>query len=272
MKNNIIPFQFRQAAIRVIQDENGEPFFVAKDVAKALGYSNTSKAINTHCKGVTTCPTETGGQVRHILIIPERDVYRLIMRSKLPAAEKFEEWVVSEVLPSIRKHGGYMTPEKVEEAILNPDTLIKLATALKDEQLKRREAEKRIEQDRPKVVFAESVEVAETTILIGELAKLVKQSTGYDVGQRRMFEWMRENGYLHKSGSSYNLPTQRSMNLGVFMIKEGTISRSDGTHITRTTKVTGKGQLYFVKKFHELMKARRTSAGRMDRPQGECRA
>jgi len=268
---DIIPFQFRQADIRVIQDENGEPYFIAKDVATVLGYSNPLKAIRDHCKGVNETVTPSNGGTQTVKIIPERDVYRLIMRSKLPAAEKFEEWVVSEVLPSIRKHGGYMTPEKVEEAILNPDTLIKLATALKDEQLKRKRAEKRIEQDRPKVVFAESVEVAETTILIGELAKLVKQSTGYDVGQRRMFEWMRENGYLHKAGSSYNLPTQRSMNLGVFVIKEGTISRSDGTHITRTTKVTGKGQLYFVKKFHQLMNARRASAGRMNCHGGECR-
>ncbi|WP_211233836.1 phage antirepressor KilAC domain-containing protein [Maridesulfovibrio bastinii] len=240
---------------------DGELYFAGKDVATSLGYKNTADAIGKHCKASTTIAKRDGG---FLTIIPERDVYRLIMRSKLPAAEKFEEWVVGEVLPSIRKHNAYMTPDKLEEVLLNPDILIQLATSLKDEQERRRNAEMKIEADRLKVVFAESIEVSETTILIGELAKLIKQSTQYDIGQKRLFAWMRKNGYLIKGGSEYNMPTQLSMNLGLFVIKEGTRAGTKGTHITKTTKVTGKGQLYFIKKFHDKMNAKRNAASSLE--------
>jgi len=217
--------------------------------------------------------TETVG--RGLLIIPESDVYRLIMRSRLPEAERFEEWVVGEVLPSIRKHGGYLTPEKLEETLLNPDTLIKLATNLKDEQEKRFAAEAvaeaanaQIEADRPKVLFAESIETSVDTILVGDLAKLIQQATGYQIGQRRLFAWMREECFLHKAGSNYNLPTQRSMNLKVFVVKETTHTTPNGTRITRTPKVTGKGQTYFINKFAQIQQDRMTQAAMMQFPQG----
>lgn len=246
---NAVTRMFEDHPIRTLTKDNGHLWFIAKDVAEVLGYSNTSKAVNQHCKAVSTCPNEMGGQVRHLQIIPERDVYRLIMRSKLPAAVKFEEWVTGEVLPSIRKHGGYLTPVKLEEALLSPDTIIRLATDLKREQEQRKEAESRIQLNRPKVVFAESLEVSNDTILVGELAKLIKQSTGKEIGQRRFFKWLRENGYLHKRGSDRNMPTQRSMELGIFVIKEGIRIGAKGSHITKTPKVTGKGQVYFITKF-----------------------
>lgn len=265
---SVVTFSFESQDLRTITID-GEPHFVAKDVAEALGYARPDQAIAKHCKAVLTSPLDSGGQVRHMKIIPERDVYRLIMRSKLPAAEKFEEWVVGEVLPSIRKHGTYATPAMLEQMLADPTTMITALENLKEERAKRIEAEQQIEQDRPKVVFAESIEVAETTILIGELAKLIQQSTQYKVGQNRLFEWMRQNGYLHKGGSSRNMPTQRSMDLGLFEIKETTIARSSGTHIAKTTKVTGKGQIYFVKKFCGKMKSRRMAAGELTHI-GDC--
>lgn len=249
--SSIVVFSFESFNVRAMLLDN-EPWFVAKDVASALGYAKPRNAIATHCKGASIQGIPSNGGIQDMTLIPEPDLYRLIIKSKLPSAERFEKWVCEEVLPSIRKHGAYMTPAKIEEAILNPDTIIKLATSLKEERLKREQAEQKIEADKPKVVFAESIEVAKSTILIGELAKLIKQSTQYDIGQKRLFAWMRKNGYLIKTGSDYNMPTQLSMNLGLFVIKEGTRVGTSGTHITKTTKVTGKGQLYFIKKFHEI--------------------
>ena len=186
-------------------------------------------------------------------IIPESDVYRLVMRSNLPDAERFQDWVMEEVLPSIRKHGAYLTPAKLEEALLNPDTLILLATDLKAEREKRAVLEAQAEADRPKVVFAESIEVAKTSILVGEMAKLIKQATGYDIGQNRFFDWLRDSGYLHKGGSQRNMPTQRCMDAGWMEIKEGSrIGSSGECHITRTTKITGKGQIYFINLFRSM--------------------
>ena len=172
------------------------------------------------------------------------------MRSKTEKAEAFQEWVTSEVLPAIRKHGGYLSPEKIEEVLSDPDTIIKLATNLKEEQAKRREAEAKLEKAKPKMIFADAVSASEQTILIGELAKLIKQN-GHDIGQKRLFQWMRDNGYLIKrNGADYNVPTQRAMEMGLFRIKESTIVKPDGsTSINKTTKVTGKGQQYFINKF-----------------------
>lgn len=153
---------------------------------------------------------------------------------------------------SIRKHGGYLTPAKIEEVLLNPDTIIKLATDLKEERAKRVEVEKQLEINKPKVLFAEAVATAKTSILIGELAKLIKQN-GYDIGQKRLFQYLRENGYLIKQkGSAYNSPTQKSMDMGLFEIKERTINHSDHIEIVKTTKVTGKGQIYFINLFSKL--------------------
>ena len=182
--------------------------------------------------------------------IPENVFYRLAMKAKNEAAEHFQAKIADEVIPSIRKHGGYLTPDKLEEVLLKPDTLIQLAQNLKAEQEKRKALEVKMEEQKPKVLFAESVEAAKTSILIGELAKLLKQN-GINIGQNRLFEWLRNNGYLIKrQGSDYNMPTQRAMEMGLFEIKETTITHSDGhIHVSKTPKVTGKGQVYFVNLF-----------------------
>jgi anti-repressor protein len=183
-------------------------------------------------------------------VVNESGLYNVILRSDKPEAKPFRKWVTSKVLPSIRKHGAYMTPQKIEEVLLNPDTIIKLATELKAEQEKRVALESKVEQDKPLVAFANSVSVAKTSILVGELAKLLKQN-GVDMGQNRLFAWMRENGYLiSRKGTDYNMPTQRSMEMELFEIKESTISHGDGhTSISKTPKVTGKGQIYFINLF-----------------------
>lgn len=190
------------------------------------------------------------GRPQQFKLIPESDVYRLVFRSKLPEAEKFENWVTSEVLPSIRKYGGYLTPEKIEEALLNPDTLIQLATNLKEERSKRLAAEEKVTAMVPKALFADAVAASHTSILIGELSKLISQN-GVKIGQNRLFEWLRGNGYLIKrKGTDFNMPTQYSMELRLFEIKERTINNADGSiRTTKTPKVTGKGQQYFINKF-----------------------
>lgn len=238
-------------AIRTIE-KDGEPWFVGKDVATALGYKDTVNALKSHVdtedKGGWQITTQFGE--KETTIINESGLYSLVLSSKLPTAKKFKRWVTSEVIPSIRKHGAYMTSETLEKVLLSPDTLMQLARNLKDEQEKRKELETKIEQDKPKVLFADAVASAKTSILIGELAKLLKQN-GVDIGQNRLFEWMRQNGYLiRRQGSDYNMPTQRSMEQGLFEIKETTVVHADGhTHINKTPKVTGKGQAYFVTLF-----------------------
>lgn len=238
-------------AIRTIE-KDGEPWFVGKDVAAALGYEKPTDAVRKHVdvedRGISKMETPSGAQ--ETTIINESGLYSLVLSSKLPTAKKFKRWVTSEVIPSIRKHGAYMTPDKLEEVLLKPDTLIQLAQNLKAEQEKRKALEVKMEEQKPKVLFAESVEAAKTSILIGELAKLLKQN-GINIGQNRLFEWLRNNGYLIKrQGSDYNMPTQRAMEMGLFEIKETTITHSDGhIHVSKTPKVTGKGQVYFVNLF-----------------------
>lgn len=224
--------------------------FCANDVAAALGYKIPKDAVKQHCRGaVKHLLTDSLGRKQETNFIPEGDVYRLIIRSKLPAAEKFEHWVFDEVLPTIRKHGAYMTEEALYKAITEPDFLIKLATELKHEKEARQQAEQQIEADRPKVVFASAVSTSHTSILISDLAKLLKQN-GYETGQNRLFQQLRDEGYLVKSGSSKNMPTQKSMKMGLFEIKERAISNPDGTiRITKTPKVTGRGQVYFINKY-----------------------
>ena len=226
--------------------KDGEPQFAGRDVATILGYSNPRDAISKHVddedKGVAKCDTLGGKQ--QILFINESGLYSLILSSKLPTAKKFKRWVTSEILPSIRKHGMYAT----EELIANPDLAIAAFTALKEEREKNKMLEQKIEHDRPKTIFADAVSTSHTSILIGDLAKIIRQN-GVDIGQKRLFEWMRQNGYLIKSGSSKNMPTQKSMDMKLFEVKESTIQNPDGSsRITRTTKVTGKGQLFFVNK------------------------
>lgn len=231
--------------------ESGKEMFPSTECARMLGYSNSHKAISDHCRYLTKREVpHPQSQEKWIArnFIPESDLFRLIIKSKLPGAERFERWVFEEVLPSIRKHGAYMTHEKIQEALRNPDTVIQLATDLKREMEERRKLEGVIDDNRPKVLFADSVETSRTTILIGDLAKILNQN-GVDTGQKRLFQWMRDSGYLIKSGESRNMPTQRSMDQGLFEVKERSVSNPDGSmRITRTTKVTGKGQIYFINK------------------------
>ena len=229
---------------------NGEPYFVGKDVAEILGYTNPQKAIRDHVdeedRTVNESFTVNGTSP---ILINESGLYSLILSSKLPNAKQFKRWVTGEILPSIRRHGAYMTDDVLHKAITDPDFLIQLATELKEEKQKRKQLETKIAQDKPKIIFADAVETSHTSILVGDLAKLLKQN-GVDIGQRRLFDWLRENGYLIKNGASKNMPTQRAMDMKLFEVKERTIANPDGSvRITKTTKVTGKGQTYFIAKF-----------------------
>lgn len=237
---------------------NDEPWFVGKDIAKILGYADSSSAVskNVDSDDKTTLLLQQDGSnyKSKTTVINESGLYSLILSSKLPTAKKFKKWVTSEVLPSIRKHGAYMTNETLEEALTSPDFLIKLATELKKEKEQRQALEKEQKKNAPKVLFADAVSGSNTSILIGDFAKILKQN-GVKTGQNKLFSWLRENNYLIKRrGQSYNMPTQKSMDLGLFEIKENTITKSDGdTIITMTAKITGKGQTYFMNKFIKKM-------------------
>ena len=234
--------------VRIVE-VNGEAWMVGKDVAEALGYSNPQKAIRDHVdeddKGVNEMFTPGGKQA--VPIINESGLYSLVLSSKLPNARKFRRWVTTEVLPTVRRHGAYMTPETLQAAILNPDTMIQLCQQLKAEQEHSRQLEAENAAMLPKAVFADAVSASKSSILVGELAKLLRQN-GVDTGEKRLFHWLRQNGYLIKrNGADHNMPTQRSMEQGLFVIKETTVCHADGhTTISKTPKVTGKGQQYFV--------------------------
>ena len=227
--------------------KDGEPWFVASDVCECLGLANPTVSVNR--LDYDERAKFNLGRQGWVNIVNEYGLYNLVLGSRKPEAKNFKRWVTHEVLPAIRKLGGYLTPDKVEEILTNPDSIIRLATQLKEERAKREAAEKVIEEQRPKALFADAVSASKTSILIGALAKLIRQN-GVDVGQKRLFEWLRKKGYLIKSGNDKNMPTQRSMDRGLFEVKEGSYVDGDGVNrITRTTKVTGKGQLYFVNKF-----------------------
>lgn len=231
---------------------DGEPWFVGKDVALVLGYKNTRQALATNVddedRGVHSLDTPSGKQ--EMTVINESGLYSLVLSSKLPTAKKFKRWVTSEVLPSIRKHGVYATAETVENMLADPDTAIRLLSEIKAEREKRAELEAEREANRPKVLFADSVAASKTSILVGELAKLLKQN-GVDIGQNRLFTWLREKGFLiRRKGTDFNMPTQKAMEMGLFEIKETSITHADGhTSVNKTPKVTGKGQQYFVNAF-----------------------
>lgn len=254
MENNNKIQIFKNAefgSVRTV-DVDGVIHFVGKDVAQALGYADTNKAIAMHVDDEDKLNDKTAlslGQ-RGGWLITESGLYSLVLSSKLPTAKKFKHWVTSEILPSIRKHGAYMTAETLEKALYNPDFLIRLATELKDTQEHVRHLEAKIDNDQPKVIFADAVSVSNTSILVGDLAKLIKQN-GVEIGANRLFKWLRDNGYLiSRKGSDYNSPTQKSMELKLFEVKETVVTHSDGhTSINKTPKVTGKGQQYFVNKF-----------------------
>ena len=226
---------------------NGEPYFVGKDVSEILGYSDTNKAIAMHVDDEDKLNDKTASSLgqRGGWLINESGLYSLILSSKLPKAKEFKRWVTSEVLPSIRKHGAYA----VDELLNDPEFAIKTFTALKEERERSKRLSEQIEADKPKVIFADSVSAAKSSILIGDLAKLLKQN-GVNIGQNRLFEWLRQKGYLIKGGSSKNMPTQKAAEMGLFEVKVSTVNNPDGSiRETKTTKVTGKGQVYFVNKF-----------------------
>lgn len=235
--------------IRTVE-ESGSAFFCGTDVARALGYANPRKALLDHCKGVTKryAPTKSGTQ--EMSFIPEADLYRLVFSSKLPTAERFTDWVTEEVLPSIRKTGGYVGNDDLFLQTYLPNADEATRAMFRSTLATVRSLNAKIEADKPKVLFADAVSTAKTSILVGELAKLLKQN-GVDIGQNRLFEWLRGNGYLvRRRGSDYNMPTQRAMDLGLFEIKETAIAHSDGhTSISKTTKVSAKGQWYFINAF-----------------------
>ena len=234
---------------------NDEPYFAGKDVAEVLGYSNTRDALSAHVdsedKTVILKSENATLEIpnRGLTVINESGLYSLVLSSKLPNAKKFKHWVTAEILPSIRKHGAYMTENTIQRALESPDFLIELATKLKAEQEQRKRLEEENNKMKPKALFAESVQASHTTILIGELAKILR-GNGVNIGAKRLFEWMRKQGYLiNRKGSDWNMPTQRAMDLGLFKIKETVVTHASGnTTINKTTKVTGKGQVYFVNK------------------------
>ena len=251
--NNIKIFENPEfGSIRTVEVKN-EPWFVGKDVAQALGYSQTSKAVREHVKdnhkGMSVLDTPGGKQ--ETTIIDEAGVYSLVMRSKLPKAEQFQEWVTSEVLPAIRKTGGYINGSggMSDEEIMAKALMVAQKTIeANKERISKLEGD--TERMKPKEIFADAVAASDNTILIGDLAKMIKQN-GHPIGQKRLFEWLRENGYLIKrKGADYNSPTQKAMELGLFRIKETAITHSDGhVSVSKTVKVTGKGQQYFINKF-----------------------
>lgn len=227
-----------------------KPYFVANDVARALGYKRPADAVTAHCKGSVKHRYLTDGGEQELKVIPEGDIYRLTVRSKLPSAERFERWVFDEVIPSIRKNGGYIAGQENmtdEELLANAVLVAQKKIAERDRIIEQQN--QKIKADKPKTIFADAVSTSHTSILVGDLAKLICQN-GVKIGQVRLFDWMRKNGYLIKSGSSYNMPVQRYVEQGLFEVKESNIQNPDGSvRITRTTKVTGKGQIYFVNKF-----------------------
>ncbi len=242
MNNEIQKFDFKGAPLRTLTDEAGEPWFVAKDVCDILGHSNVSMALDRLDDDERS--KFNLGRQGETNIVNEAGLYVLVLGSRKPEAHEFQRWVTHEVLPSIRKHGGYMagqermTPEQMALASMRwPQSKV-------DEQAKQLKAQE------GKVLFANAVETARTSILVGDFAKILK-SNGIDIGPRRLFAWLREHGWLIKAkGSSWNMPTQKAMDLHLFEVKETTISHSDGhTTINKTPKMTGKGQTYFAKLF-----------------------
>lgn len=238
--------------IRTIQ-QNGEPWFVGKDVADILGYQNGSRDVNRHVDEDDRQNYQNGTfeSNRGLTIINESGLYSLILSSKMPKAKEFKRWVTSEVIPAIRKTGGYIAgSENMTDAEIMAKAVLVAQSTIRQRDQRIKELESDVAAAKPKVLFADAVSASDSTILIGDLAKLIKQN-GHPIGQKRLFNWMREQGYLIKrAGADYNSPTQRAMEMGLFKIKETAISHSDGhVSVSKTTKVTGKGQQYFINKF-----------------------
>ncbi|GAE27002.1 phage antirepressor protein [Halalkalibacter wakoensis JCM 9140] len=254
-------FNYGKSEVRTVV-KGEEVWFVAKDVCEVFGdthYRRSISRLDEDEKGVT--PLSTPGGTQQITVVNESGLYSLLFsmqpqkkstvseqeyKNRVDGLKKFKRWVTHDVLPSIRKHGMYAKDELLD----NPDLLIEVASKLKEERAARLALEAKAKENQPKVLFANAVEVSQSSVLIGELSKILKQN-GIEIGQNRLFDWLREKGYLiRKKGESFNLPTQKSMDLGLFEIKKRVINNPDGSiRTTRTPKVTGKGQIYFVNKF-----------------------
>lgn len=250
MDNQLQVFSYDGNEVRTVR-HGDETLWVLKDVCDVLGLSDTNKvAERLDGDELTRIKFVSGGQTREMYAVTESGLYSVILRSDKPDAKKFKRWVTHEVLPSIRRHGAYVTPGKLEEMMNDPDAWIKVLTALKNERTAKEHLQLVVAKNEPKVIFADAVSVSDGAILIGELAKILK-GNGVEIGQNRLFEKLRQDGYLIKrQGTDYNAPTQRAMELGLFRVKETAITHSDG-HVTisKTTKVTGKGQQYFINLF-----------------------
>ena len=248
MTNEITTLQFNSdqfGQLRAIQDESGEPWFVAVDICKALDIRTDTVRKIVNAEDISeTNPNSVGvAGGRNPIIVNESGFYTLVLKSRKPEAKAFQRWVTHEVLPSIRKKGGYIAAAPEE----TPEQIMARAVLLAQDTIARQKAQ--IEELKPKALFADAVAASDGTCLVGELAKMMRQN-GVQIGQNRLFEKLRQDGYLGKTGSNYNVPTQRAMEMGLFRIKETSITHSDG-HITvqRTAKVTGKGQQYFINRF-----------------------
>ena len=237
--------------VRIDIDKNGKVLFCGNDVARALGYSNVPDALKRHCRAIVKRDTPISGKIQAINFIPESDVYRLVFSSKLPNAERFTDWVTEEILPTIRKHGAYMTPEKVEEILLNPDTIIKLATDLKEERERTAALNAKIKADKPYTEFGAAIAANSDAILVRDFAKLL-HNDGIKMGEKRLYKWLRENGFLMQTAPTK--PYQKYVDMGWFRVDERSISTVQGQMIVSTTKITGKGQM-------ALLSALRASRG-----------
>lgn len=236
--------------IRTITKDD-EPMFCLADVCKALELSNPSMIKSRlNEKGISNIDTLTTGGKQKLLYVNESNLYKTIFQSRKESAERFTDWVTSEVLPSIRKNGGYIARQET----MSDDELMAKALLVANNKIAERDKiieqkQARIEQMKPKEIFADAVSASHTSILVGDLAKLICQN-GYKIGQNRLFDWLRDNGYLMKYGTSRNMPQQKYVEQGLFEVKESNLQNPDGSvRITRTPKVTGKGQVYFVNKF-----------------------
>lgn len=234
-------------------EKDGQPWFVAADVCAALEIGNPSQAIARvdDDERMTTLISNEGAATgkSQMAFVNEPGLYSLVLGSRKPEAKTFKRWITHEVIPTIRKHGIYATPEAAEAMLNNPDVMIQALQALKQEREERERLAEKVKADAPKVLFATAVEGSTTSILVGELAKLLRQN-GVEIGANRLFEWLRENGYLiRRKGAEWNMPTQRAMELGLFEIRETVINRPESAEIRKTTKVTGKGQQYFIRAF-----------------------
>ena len=248
--NGLQVFSYEGNEVRTVQ-KGSNILWVLKDVCGILGiekYRDAAARLDDDEREPVLVDTLGGRQ--EMIAVTESGLYSIILLSRKPEAKKFKRWVTHEVLPTIRKHGAYVTPAKLEELMNDPDSWIKVLTALKEERSAKERLQLEATENKPKVIFADAVSVSEGTILIGELAKILK-GNGIEIGQNRLFEKLRQDGYLIKrKGTDYNAPTQRAMDLGLFRVKETAITHSDG-HVTisKTTKVTGKGQQYFINLF-----------------------